>query len=44
MSVNWDIDELIEHKDEIVSEGLLESQLFKANLGPGGHFKKPQIS
>lgn len=34
---NWDVDELERYRDQIVAQGLLKNQLFKGNLGPGGH-------
>ncbi|KAK5055423.1 hypothetical protein LTR84_013173 [Exophiala bonariae] len=39
MVVNWDVDELIKHQQEIWDEGLLKSQPFKGNIGEGGHFR-----
>jgi hypothetical protein len=38
VAANWDVDELLEHKNEIVDGGLLKSQPFKGNIGNGGHF------
>ena len=38
MGANWDVEELEQHKDEIVNQGLLRNQLFKGNVGDGGHF------
>ncbi|KAF2138915.1 uncharacterized protein K452DRAFT_254914 [Aplosporella prunicola CBS 121167] len=37
LSVNWDIDEVMEHLDEIVEKGLLKPVGIRAQLGPGGH-------
>jgi len=36
-SVNWDVDELAEHRDEIVKGELLKLSFIKGKLGPGGH-------
>lgn len=42
VAVNWDVDELEEHKEEIEEQGLLTTQSFKAETGPGGHkFRQP---
>ena len=38
VAANWDVDELLEHQNEIVDQGLLKSQPFKGNIGNGGHF------
>lgn len=37
VAAKWDVDELAEHQDEIVKQGLLRSQPFKGDIGPGGH-------
>lgn len=37
VAANWDVDELERHGDEIVRDGLLQSQPFRGNIGPGGH-------
>ncbi|TPX17830.1 uncharacterized protein E0L32_002931 [Thyridium curvatum] len=36
---NWDVQDLENHEDEIVTQGLLKSQPFKGDIGPGGHWK-----
>ncbi|KAK4067291.1 uncharacterized protein Triagg1_7734 [Trichoderma aggressivum f. europaeum] len=37
IAANWDVTDLEKHQDEIVAEGLLKSQAFKGDMGPGGH-------
>ncbi|KAF4956386.1 hypothetical protein FSARC_11587 [Fusarium sarcochroum] len=37
VSVNWDIEEMEAHKDQIVSENLLGRAFLNAKLGKGGH-------
>ncbi|KAL7957853.1 hypothetical protein V8C34DRAFT_169584 [Trichoderma compactum] len=37
IATNWDVTDLEKHQDEIVAEGLLKSQAFKGDIGPGGH-------
>lgn len=37
MSVNWDIEEMEAHKDEIVQKGLTVLKVSNAKLGKGGH-------
>lgn len=39
MVANWDVDDLERYQAEIVDQGLLKNQPFKANLGDGGHFR-----
>lgn len=36
-SVNWDVEEMEKHKDEIQGKGLLQLGFIKAQLGPEGH-------
>ncbi|KAM0251247.1 hypothetical protein ACHAQJ_008280, partial [Trichoderma viride] len=35
IAANWDVSDLEKHQDEIVAEGLLRSQAFKGETGPG---------
>lgn len=35
--VNWDVEEMEKHADEIQKKGLLKSTFIEAKLGPGGH-------
>ncbi|KAH0531078.1 hypothetical protein TsFJ059_005634 [Trichoderma semiorbis] len=37
IAANWDVTDLEKHQDEIIAEGLLKSQAFKGDIGPGGH-------
>jgi hypothetical protein len=37
MSVNWDIEEMESHKDEIIQEKLTTLGFTKASFGKGGH-------
>ncbi|KAF1838655.1 NAD(P)-binding protein [Decorospora gaudefroyi] len=37
VSVNWDIEEMEEHKTEILEEGLTKLAVWKAKFGKGGH-------
>ncbi|KAM0803203.1 hypothetical protein BDR22DRAFT_55676 [Usnea florida] len=36
-SVNWDVEEMETHRDEIVDKGLLKTAFLNAKLGPEGH-------
>jgi NADP-dependent 3-hydroxy acid dehydrogenase YdfG len=35
--VNWDVEELVQHKEEIVAKGLLKTKFVNAELKEGGH-------
>ncbi|KAF2145313.1 uncharacterized protein K452DRAFT_294972 [Aplosporella prunicola CBS 121167] len=37
LSVNWDIEEVIKHQEEILAKGLLKPVALRARLGPNGH-------
>ncbi|PVH90206.1 hypothetical protein DM02DRAFT_548265, partial [Periconia macrospinosa] len=37
LSVNWDIEEMEAHKDEIISDNLLNRAFLNAKLGKDGH-------
>jgi len=37
ISVNWDVDDMEKHKEEIIEKGLLKTAFLNAKLGPEGH-------
>lgn len=37
ISVNWDVDDMEKHKEEITEKGLLKTAFLNAKLGPEGH-------
>ncbi|KAF2740960.1 hypothetical protein EJ04DRAFT_547944 [Polyplosphaeria fusca] len=37
LNVNWDVEEMEQHKEEIVGKGLLQLAFVKAQLSPAGH-------
>lgn len=38
VAANWDVQDLIKYRDEILTSELLRSQPFKGKIGDGGHF------